>query len=113
VVAAGAVRPDRVGRVDDHLAGEPLAVLGDELFERVEPDGDHEHVGPIDRLVDGHRFGVAAEGGGELAGGLLVAAGQEEVLTTGCEVRRELAADGADADDGNRAVRIVILVLLS
>src|SRR4029077_2811023 len=33
------------------------------------------------------------------------AARQEEVLTAGCEVRREPAADVAGADDGNRAFR--------
>jgi len=48
---------------------------------------------------------VAAEAGRDLAGGLLVAAGQEEVLTAGREVRREPAADVAGADDGHRAVR--------
>ena len=100
-----AVRSDRVRRVDDHLAGEPLAVLGDELLEAVEPDGEHEHVGPVDRLVDADHFGVAVEAGRELPGGLLVAAGQQEVLTAGREVRRERAADGAGADDGNRAIR--------
>jgi hypothetical protein len=35
----------------------------------------------------------------------LLAAGQEEVLTACREVRREPAADVADADDGNRAIR--------
>ena len=43
--------------------------------------------------------------GRDLPGGLLVTAGQEEVLTAGCEVRREPAADVAGADDGHRAVR--------
>src|SRR5437667_99399 len=82
----GPVWSYRVGRVDDHLAGELLAVLGDELPEGVEPDGEHEHVGPLDRFVDAHHSRVTAEAGGELPGGLLVAAGQEEVLTTGREV---------------------------
>src|SRR5437773_1102585 len=103
-VAAGAVRSDRVARVDDHLAGEPLAVLSDELPEGVEPEGEHEHVGPLDRLVDAHHFRVAAEPGGQLPGGLLVAAGQEAVLATGREVRPERAPYVAGADDGNRAV---------
>jgi hypothetical protein len=47
---------------------------------------------------------VAVEAGRDLPGGLLVAAGQEEVLTAGREVRREPAADVAGADDGNRAI---------
>ena len=59
---------ERVGRVDDYLAGEPLAVLGDELPEIVEPDGEHEHAGPVDRLVHAHHFGVAVEVGRDLAG---------------------------------------------
>ena len=104
-VPAGAVRPDRVARIDDHLAGQPRAVLGDELPEVVEPDGHHEHASPVDRLVDAHRFGVAVQVGRDLPGGLLVAAGQQEVLTAGREVRRQRAADGAGSDDGNRAVR--------
>jgi hypothetical protein len=53
----------------------------------------------------GSRFRVAAEAGGEFPGGLLVPAGQEEVLTAVRELRREPAADIAGADDGNRAVR--------
>ena len=105
VVAALAVRFDRVRRVDDHLAGEPLAVLGDDLLEGVEPEGEHEHVGPVDRLVDAHHFGVAVEVGRDLRRGVLVAPGQQEVLTAGREVRREPAADVAGADDGNGAVR--------
>jgi hypothetical protein len=60
--------------------GEPLTVLG-ELLEGVEPDGQHEDAGPVDRLVHAHRFGVGAEAGRDLAGGLVVAAGQQEVLT--------------------------------
>jgi hypothetical protein len=56
-------------------------------------------------LVDAHRFRVAVEVGRELPVGLLVAAGQEEVLTAGGEVRREPASDVAGADDGNRAIR--------
>ena len=69
-VPALAVRPDRVARVDDHLAGQPRPVLGDELPEVVEPDGDHEHPGPLDRLVDAHHFGVAVQPGRDLPGGL-------------------------------------------
>jgi hypothetical protein len=48
---------------------------------------------------------VAVETVRNLSGGVLVAAGQEEVLTAGREVRRERAADGAGADDANRATR--------
>ena len=48
---------------------------------------------------------VAAEVGRDLPGGLLVAAGQQEVLTAGREVRRENAADVAGADYGHRAIR--------
>jgi hypothetical protein len=92
-------------RIDDHLAGEPLAVLVDELLEGVQPDGEHEHVGPLDRLADAHHLRVAVEVGRELSGGLLVAACQEEVLTAGREVRREPAADVAGADDGHRGIR--------
>jgi len=71
----------------------------------VEPDGDHEHASPLDRLVDAHHFGVAVQVGRDLPGGFGVPAGQEEVLTAGREVRSEPAADVAGADDGNRAIR--------
>ena len=104
VVAVG-VGSDRVGRVDDHLARQPRPVLGDELLEVGQPDGHHERAGPVDRLVHAHRLGVAVQAGRDLAGGLLVAAGQQEVLPAGREVRRQRAADGAGADDGNRALR--------
>ena len=87
------------------LPASRCAVLGDELLEVVEPDGDHEHAGPLDRLVDAHRFGVAVEVGRDLPGGFGVPAGQEEVLTAGREVRREPAADVAGADDRHRAIR--------
>jgi hypothetical protein len=60
--------------------------------------------GSLDRLVDTHRFGVAVESGRDPLGGLLIAAGQEEGLTPGREVRRELAADVAGTDDGDRAI---------
>jgi hypothetical protein len=45
--------------VDDHLSGEPGSVLGDELLNGVEPDGEHQHVRPVDGLVDADRFSVA------------------------------------------------------
>ena len=105
-VAALAVRADRVGRVNDHLAGQPPAVLGDELLEVVEPDGHHEDAGPLYRLVHADRFGVTAQVSRDLPGGLGVAAGQQEVLTASREFRRQRAADGAGADDRHRAVRI-------
>src|SRR5712692_3868242 len=50
-------------------------------------------------------FRVAAQAGRDLRGGVLVAAGQQEVLTACREVRREPAADIAGADDGNRGIR--------
>jgi hypothetical protein len=103
--AAAPIRFDRVGRVDDHLAREPVPVLGDELLEGIKPDGENEHIGPVDRLIDAHHLGVAVEVGRDLAGGLLVAAGDQEVQASGREVRREPAADVAGADDGNRAIR--------
>jgi hypothetical protein len=77
--------------------------LGNELPEGIEPDGEHEDVGPLDRLVDAHHFRVAVEVSSELPCGLLVASGQEEVLTPCREVCREPAADVAGADDRDRA----------
>src|SRR5208282_1026964 len=77
---------------------------GDELLEVVEPDGHHDHVGPVDGFVDAYYFRVTADVGRHLAGLVLVAAGQEEVLTAGGEIRRERATDGGGADDGNRGV---------
>src|SRR5262249_11519485 len=50
-------------------------------------------------------LGVAVQAGGDFLGGVLVAAGEQEVLAAGGEVRRERAADVPGADDGHRAVR--------
>ena len=73
--------PTRTGpyppaRTSSAIAGEPPAVLGDELLEGVEPDGEHEHVGPVDGFVDAHRFRVAVEVGRELPGDLLITPGR-------------------------------------
>ena len=80
--------------------GTPSGPARNELIEIGEPDGDDEQAGLVDGLVCTHCLSTAAEVGGGLLRGLLVAAGQQEVLTAGREVRRERAADGAGPDDG-------------
>ena len=92
------LRVDRVGDVDDRLAGELIAVAAEDVVDRLVPDGEHDDVAG-DRVADGAGAHVA----GELAGERLrlgrLGAQQRDGVAAGQRSGGDATSHVAGADD--------------
>ena len=91
--------PDRVRRVDDDLAVEPLRVVCEHALQRVEPDGEDDGVGTVDCVPD---RGCACERSEIVRERLrpgLVFRSEDDCLAAVHEVPCNRPTEVADADD--------------